>query len=424
MLRELGTYERAVLVSNRPSPFHITIVARLKNPPDPETIRNAIQSLQNKHPLLSARIDQHNNRYVFIDTGDHHFPFQVLQRSSETHWVEIAQLEMAKEFRLPEESLFRVVYLYDSPEAELIISVHHAIADAVSTSKLIEELLSIAAGGVTDLSPLPVIPNLDRLLPQDFQGPFKVFKLARFALMQVIQEIQFQLKNRGRRKPPMKFGGNGRILTLNLPEEFVNALAYAGRRHGLTLNSILNTAQLIAVNRLLYQGFPTAMYTFTFADLRPFTNPPTRPDDLGSFVSMMRFLIEVEGSSDLWILAKKLQDKIHTSFKSGDKFATYLSSEMMLKMITKLKIMRFGASALNFNGRLSLNTQFGSITLLALHGFISGYDFGPEMGSQARIFNGDLLWDFIYLDTDLTPDQAGQIVDEIVSILKNALLPN
>ena len=421
MLRALGIFERAVMVSNQHAPFHINIVVQLQNPPVPEKIKESIHKLQGRHPLLRARIKQIDNQYRFFDSGDHRFPFQVIKRENDQQWIEVTEQTMAAGFNLPDDSLFRAYYLFSDHTAELILSIHHAISDAVSATNLIDELLTIATGDQFKSEELQVIPKLEDRLPKEFQGIKKIINLLKFGISQFSDELNYRVKNFNKRKPPINLGGQSHIITRSLPEEFVNSLAYHGRKQNLTLNSILNSAQLLALNRHLYQGKPARMYTFTFADLRPFTDPPTDSEDLGSYISMMRFPVNVKGSSELWELAKQLQNKIQKSLKSGGKFTAYLSSEIMLKMITKLKIMRFGANALNYNGSLNLKSKYRNTEVTSFHGFISGYDLGPELGSQAGIFNGKLIWDFTFLETDYSLEKANQIVDEIISILKDAL---
>jgi hypothetical protein len=42
------------------------------------------------------------------------------------------------------------------------------------------------------------------------------------------------------------------------------------------------------------------------------------------------------------------------------------------------------------------------------------------MASQARLFNNQIWWDFIYLDTDMDAEMAGKIIAEVKAILEEA----
>jgi hypothetical protein len=187
------------------------------------------------------------------------------------------------------------------------------------------------------------------------------------------------------------------------------------------MNSLLNAAQLLAVNRHLYHSAALPMRTFAFANLRPYTIPPTSEWDFGSFVAMLAYTIDVSYDEDIWNLAKKLHHKIYQSLKSGDKFNALLMSENLLRFFTSTKSMRFAASALNYSSLVPLKSNYGEIEVRSLHGFVSGYDLGPELASQARLFKDKIWWDFIYLDTDMNEQTASSLIEEINQILVQAV---
>ena len=103
-------------------------------------------------------------------------------------------------------------------------------------------------------------------------------------------------------------------------------------------------------------------------------------------MTLLGITVDVSGTQDFWLFAEELQTKIYRTLKSGDKFSASLMSEMLLKMITITKFMRFGATAVSYSGLVSLKNLYGDIKVTSLHGFVSGYDLGPEMASQARLF--------------------------------------
>ncbi|HEX2697051.1 MAG TPA: hypothetical protein VHM28_05035, partial [Anaerolineales bacterium] len=56
MLRRLGIFERALLISDQYAPFNVVIALQLEPPPVPAIMREALAALQKRHPLLMARI--------------------------------------------------------------------------------------------------------------------------------------------------------------------------------------------------------------------------------------------------------------------------------------------------------------------------------------------------------------------------------
>jgi hypothetical protein len=238
----------------------------------------------------------------------------------------------------------------------------------------------------------------------------------------MIDELIYQMRTRGKRLPPVHaHSSHGHILSLQLSEELIESLAQRTRKEGMTLNSVLNAAMLIAVNRHLYAGRQVPMRTFLFASLRPYVQPPLGDEDLASYISLLRYTVPVSGGVDFWSLARNLHRKIDSSLKSGDKFVAATLAEPLMKSVTGFKPFRMSSTALNYNGVVPVQSVYGSIRVMGLHGFGSVYDLGPELFAEAQIFNSQLFWDFMYLEADMTREEAKAIVEEIKSILNAAL---
>ncbi len=421
MLRKLGIFERAMIIANKHGPFHIVSVLRLENAPSPASLENALREMQRQQPLLRACIIEKGKTSYFEALGSHEFPFKVIERTNPNQWREIAEKEMAYRHDHATGPLFRAVYIYsDDGYGEFILNIHHAIMDAASGMKLLDKILRLSAGETAERPPSEISPVLEGEFPPQHRGLRRVFNTGRYALSQMGDMIRFAWQTRGKRIPPVRLGGRGHTSSLILPDDLINVLARQGRKKGITLNSLLSAAQVIAVNRHLYDGQPVPMQTFIFPDLRPYLNPPIGAEKLANYISIMRFTLDISGESDLWQTAHQLQSQVYRALKSGEKFSASLMSETLLKAFTTLKAMRFGASALNYGSNVPLRSQYGEIKLVGLHGFVSAYDLGPEMSSQARLFNDEVWWDFIYLDTDMDTDVAEKIIAEIKLILENA----
>jgi NRPS condensation-like uncharacterized protein len=420
MLRKLGTFERALFLSDQHAPFNVVSVLRLEHPPAPDIIYRTLGLLQKRHPFLQARIKDGTYERLF----DSALPFQVIEQQENIDWLKIVEHEMNTRLN-PEGGLFRGSYLYNARHADLVLTFHHSIMDSASIVHLLDELLQICAGTlfadeITQLPPLEVVPPVEEQFPPSFKGLPGSIKIMTYALTQMADEIRYQWQMRGKRTPPVHLGARGFPLTLTIPEFLVDALSKRCREHKVTLNSLLNTSLLLAANRYLYEGRLTPMRTFTFADLRPYTVPPTSPEHLANYISMLRYTIDVSGESDIWRLTGTLHNKIYRSLKQGDKFTASKMSESLIRMFVGLKSMRMASTALNYSGALPLKKQYGGIIVKALHGFLSGFDLGPEVPAQARLFNNELLMDFMFLESDTDRRLAEKIVRDVQAILEKA----
>ncbi|HKI53009.1 MAG TPA: condensation domain-containing protein [Anaerolineales bacterium] len=428
MKRELGIFERGQFIADQYAPFHIVGVLRLENAPHPDTLRKSIAELQKRHPFLAAHLTHEKGRHYFSTLRDPALPVRILLRLSDEHWIQVTESELEDRIDASTGPMFRCIYLYNEnqKQAEIILALSHFIADAASASQLLHELMTLCAsfsdGKSVTVSELSPAPTVESRFPPAFRRWRLSLRIIRYAFTQMADEIFYRLRTIGKRTPPFhKPPTHGHILPVQFSSDIVEPFAQRARKEGVTLNSALNAALLLSVNRHLYAGKELPMRTFSFADLRPYVEPPLPPENLGLYISMMRYTVNVDGRVDFWPFAKNMHKKIYTSLKYGDKFVASAMSESLLTMLVKLDSVRLCASALNYNGMVPVQTNYGKVKVLEMHGFVSGHAFGPEMASQAQLFNDTLVWDFAYLEEDMDEKKANVIVKEIKGIMKAAV---
>ena len=428
MKRELGTLERALWMADQYAPFNMVSVLHLENAPAPHILKQSLQILQNRHPFLKACLLQQKGTYYFARLVDPALPFYFLPRWNADHWKYVAEVELTKRIDAARGSLFRCTYLYSEAEerGDILFSFFHSIIDASSVSQFLHELLVVCASFMDEktvspyeLSPAP--PAEDRF-PPAFRGLPLAIQTLRFDFRQTIDDFVYRLQTRRKQVPPIHdHRSPGHILSTSLPEELTQSLSQRARKESITLNSLLNTAMLLALNRQLYAGQQAPMRTFSLTSLRPYVQPPLGDEDLACYISLLRFTVLVSGGSDFWSLARSLHKKIDAALKSGDKFVAAISAGRLIGTLTRTKSFRLAATALNYSGVVPVQLVYGRIRVMGLHGFVSPYDLGPELSAQAQIFNNCLFWDFTYLEADMSRDEANAIVEEIKSILNSAL---
>ena len=411
MLRPLGNFERALYLSDRYAPFNIIAVLELESPPPPAEFRRALAALQARHPFLRVRVESRRGRPHFVENGGRPVPFTLLERAS-ANWLETVEDELHR--RMDSAGpLARCIYLRGDSRAELILALQHTIVDAASAARLLHELLTIASAPLASFPALQPAPAVETRFPSSGR--------LRYAASQLADEVRYRLASRGRRQPLLRFGGKPRVLTMTLDAALTDSLSRRARTENATLNSLLQAALLLAVNRHLYHGQRTPMRTFAFPDLRAYVTPPLGVENLGAYISMLRYTFAVEGNQSVWDLARDVSDTFQVSFKRGDKFAASLMSEAVMKMFLGLKSMRMGAAALSYTGNSDVAPQYGQAKVHAMHGFIANMDIGPEFSAQVSLFNEGLIWDMVYLDHDMDRPKAERIAAEIKKILEEAI---
>jgi NRPS condensation-like uncharacterized protein len=430
MKRELGYFESAQALTNEHFPFNAVIVLHITNAPDEETLKEALTYVQARHPLLRVHIRNEKKRYFFESEGTPEIPLKVVKRESDDHWQQVVEEELNSftDFRRgPPARLTCLDVSGSNKKCELIVSFHHAIADAPSALSLLHEILSLCktidsreAVDEAKAAPMELRSSAEAFFPPGFKGARRVWRNFRFILRQMGDEFLFRLRSRGCRKAPIHGSSRCKILPMKISRETSTALWKRSVKKKITLNNLFNAAMLIAVQKHLYDGKACPMRHFNFADLRPYLSPPQENRYLGSYFSMMRFTVNMKENPDVWELAREIGDITYGAFKRGDKYCSNLLSRAMMKAIIRFKAFRMGTAAMSYAGPLTVKKHYGKTDVHDLHAFVSNFYLGPEYTAQVRGFDKHFYWDIVYLDTDMDTVQAAVIADEIRSILDSA----
>jgi hypothetical protein len=264
-----------------------------------------------------------------------------------------------------------------------------------------------------------MMPAEDDLFPETLPGGRRRSSVAGFLLRQLADEAAFRLRTIGERRPPVHESGSCRVLCRRLVEEDTTALVRACRGHRLPLNSALNAAMLLAVHRLLYDGKATLLRHMNFADLRQTLQPRVTEEHLGSYHGMLRVSVPMPAGADLWTTAAEVSKRFSIGARRGDTFQSVRLSTAMMRPILRQRRQRMGTTALSYTGPARLPHRFGSIEVSSPEVFISNLTLGPEYTAHARLADGELRWNIVYLDCDMDRATADRISDEMLNILRD-----
>lgn len=426
--RKLGRFELAETLSDEYSSFNVAGILFLENGPTEDALRNALDKLQQRHPLLRVKILKQRKEYFFDSRSVPKIPLDIIQRKSNSQWESV--VETALNTRLDSDSgpLIRVTHIVNStecPESELIFICHHSIVDASSMLTLYKELLGLCSKmengeSLNDFPELTLLPPEEAFFPPAYRGLSRKWQTMGYMLRQMGDEIGYRLSMRGNPKAEIPLSGQCRILPQITPASITEKIIRASRRRKISLNSMITAVMLQAVANMIYKGHDLPLRYFTFANLRPYLKPPVPEENLGTYHSMLRSTIQVNKNQDFWELAERINSQAHQGFKRGDKFISPLLSPQMMSMIIRLKSMRMGTTALSYQGSVKLPSSFGRTRVTGIRGYISNFSLGPLYTAAVRLFNKEFLWDILYLDSDMDLSLAQSIADEILDTLEAA----
>ncbi len=425
--RLLAGIEHGLAISNDFSPFNVVCVVKIEGRIEADRLRRALDGLQRRHPLLRAALVSEKGSYFYVWGNVGPIPLQLMPRRSADEWVAVTEAELDDAMDMAAGPLIRCRYLQNPDvqggESELILTLNHTVLDATSGQPLFREFLRACAEDQADMGPEisnEGVLSAVALFPRKLTGFGFARATGAYMARQMADEASYKWRSRKCRKPPIAKSAHNRILPLRLSKPLTDALIRATRRRRITMNSILGASLMLATKRHIYPSIDTPFRAITFADLRPYLRDTLPEEVLGCFMGMCRLTIQMADRPDFWILARELNDGIYRSNKRGERFLANRLSPGMMKMIIRMQNMRMGTTALSYAGPISVGQDYGSFRLRGLHAFTTNMTIGPEFSALARFFLGEIWLDLLYIDTDMSPETAGRIAEEMRRILTEA----
>jgi len=418
--RPLGAFETALTLTGEHAPFVVVAVIHLGVGPAPERLRRVLDQLQRQYPLLRVRIVRRGSDFWYDSEDVPPIPLEVIQQDAGQHWEHLAEAELNRPFDAARGPLLRCTYLL--PSADLVLTFHHAVMDGTSGTVLVNRLLALCASDeVTETVPHEeALPPVETFFPARFRGLPGKWRQAAYLARQLGDEIVFRLRSRSVRRPPIDGSAHCRILCVELSTVATSALIHRLRRQRLTLAAALNAAFLLAVFKHLYGGSRAPLRYIQFADLRPYLRPPVARHHLGSFISMLRFTAYLSGPQSFWPLAHRLSRQVAAGLGRGDKFTAALLAQTLMRTLLHRRSERMAATAVSYAGVTRLAVRPDGAPGVGFHAFVSDVDVGPELTAQARLFEGRLMLDVVYLDVDMDEERAQRVMQEVLEILEEA----
>ncbi len=238
-LRPLGALEHLLWLVDQVRPMHIVFAAEITGTASPEDWREALDRAQERHPLLTMRIEGGPGSLPrFSAVPGAQIPLRVVQADPKSRW----EAEVYREFVTPFDPnvapLMRAALIQGDGRCALILTAHHAINDGMGMTYLVRDILQALSG--KPLDKLPLEPSMDALFG---------FEEASAAGPAPEWDAETML---ARRLPPWP-----QMQTFRLDPNLTVALKHRAKQEGATVHAALMTAIAVAGARLsLWQKNP------------------------------------------------------------------------------------------------------------------------------------------------------------------------
>ncbi|MFG2285699.1 amino acid adenylation domain-containing protein [Streptomyces sp. NPDC048595] len=290
-----------------PDVYNVQLVFDLEGELDAAALRTALDALLRRHTNLRAGFWHENVRR----------PVQVIPETAEVPWhlldltglpederlVKVAELldaDHARRFELADPPLIRATLLKMAPRLHrFVLTHHHALLDGWSLPLLITELLSLYEhhGDDRDLPPVTPYRNyLAWLAAQDQAAALEQWR----AVLDGVDEPTRLAAGSTDQRP-----GRAGQVHFALSEQATTLVAEQARRHGLTVNTLVQAAWGVLIGRLT--GREDVVFGTTVSG-RPAELPGVE-SIIGLFINTVPLRLAHRATESLAQLCTRLQDQ-------------------------------------------------------------------------------------------------------------------
>jgi hypothetical protein len=339
LLRPLGAFEELFCLFDQHFPTNGALAAQITGDTTVQQWRDALDAVQQRHPLLFACIDTTFNRVPhFRRVTGQRIPLRVAT-SPIARWQREIVEEVNEPFTPDQAPLFRAVLLHQETHCTFILSSHHAVCDGSSRIFLLRDML-LALSGHT-FATLPLTPS---------------------------REILFGAQQRTSTEPGLPSFASQRPLLpyvegIRLAPEQTATLQRRAREEGVTIHAAISAALTIAGRAIDENWLNNPLRIMSPAEIRDILG--LRDQCLVSFGGG-EISIAPGGSMIFWDLARFAKDGL-SAVKSRENVSRMIdlqsgavSSNLTVEQAFQLKRNAINAQVMFTNlGRLPFDSTFG-----------------------------------------------------------------
>jgi NRPS condensation-like uncharacterized protein len=437
--RKLSPSEKFWWVLDQECRSNFVMHARVTGTIDESLLRQSLDAVQARHPILRVRIERDGwNSLYFRTNGVQGIPLRIVEKPSDA-WIQEAEQELHEEVTVQKGPLVRCKLIRHAPEDHtILITFHHAIGDALSGSYLIRDLFHamtlVCDGKKCKLTPLEPKREMNAYFPawaRGLRGRWGNMKFAGRMFGKVLRHGRPALPRFDQKAPPKK--RKARIIAHELDPDFVDQLHRRAREEDTTLHGALLAAQILAIAHDRQDAKERPYFIGSAVNLRKRLIPPVG-EDVGFFVTIGASVNVAKSDTDFWALAKAVRESLWECVERGEPFV-YVVQHKDLSRITALfglgSLGRFlyaraGASVtfggLSFSniGKVDIENCLGPFTIENLGFAASPSSLSPMIVCATTIKNRS-TWNFVGMEPLLSKEHLEKIADKAMEILLNAL---
>ena len=428
--RELIPLEQAMEVLNRVAgSYNVVTISRINGVLCQSLVRQALDLIQHRHPRLNSRIVGSLDSLRFETQGTQKIPLRLVDMVHDEHWQDVVLEELNEKIE-SSNGLVRTVLVLNRSETSvsyLLTTLHHAIADGLSSIRLHQDILTychkIASGEqITQVPRLMALPSVEQLLPASMQGFRGKVNSMLFLLRLKFKQLWHRPETLSFEKyVPTELRRCG-MVHKKLDEELTQQLVSRCRKEKTTVQGALCAAMLLTVARRIRDENETEVRVScrSYIDLRRRIKPSISNENLGILASSLTSFHTLQTNTSLWELARDVRQQIEAGLEGGDIFSPVpLSRKIIESLLARSHEAPVTTSVTNV-GRANIPSVYGSFTLEEISFIAAQAAFGGIVSAAVTNFQGKMLLNFMFSEPSISRDTADNLANSMVNCMAEA----
>lgn len=427
--RQLSSLETTMeLLNQRAKTWNLVTISRIQGYIYKPVLREALDLLQYRHLVLNSHIVTHQrnflSRFYFQTDTKEKIPLRVVINSEEKQWKEVVNQEMNQ----PIDSgryLMRAVLVInqENPKVNhLVTTLHHAIADGLSSVNLHSEIFTyyeqITSGNLLkSVSSLPPLPAPEKLL-----GHLQGVKLnAWILLLKIAWE---KLTN-----PPQTLKveqyvpipqRNSQIIHKQILSDTAEKFFAQCRAENATVQSALSAAMLLTVAKkiLKQQHKSIRLSCLSYFDLRRRLQPPIKEENIGLLATSQMSFHTITTNTYFWDLARRIKQTLAASIHRGDIFKMVFLAKHLINFCFLFPHQIAATVSVSNIGKVNIPGRYGELQLEEISFAGSHALYAGMFILHAATFQGKILLNFVFSQPSLSQDTMETLVNEFVEMIE------
>ena len=430
--RKLGCLEQCMeLLNSRAKTWNVVTISRIKGPLSEEILRQALDIIHYRHLCLNSQIVRYKKHLYFRTKISNNIDLRVVKKVDSEEWQEIVYEEMNQAID-SNKGLIRVVLVHILSEKNisyLITTVHHAIADGLSSIQLHSEILTYCEKTVSGELIYPVdrlspLPPIEELLPTWTKGLRGKILSIYFLLRMTFDKLRFQPKTLGFEKYVPISNRNSNILHQQLDQELTQKLVNRCKRENTTVQSALCAAMMLTVMKKIIKGNNKEVQVncLSYFDLRRHLIPAISDEHMTVLASSLMGFHTIQTNISFWKLAREVKQKLDTGIKQGDIFKMILLSKYLIDFCFIFPKQVAATVSVSNIGKVNIPKIYGEFELEEISFAGSHALYSGVFVTHASTFQGKMLLNFVFSEPSISLDTMKVLVKNFMSDIYDACI--